>query len=509
MCNCSKISTCGGNWTFSTCVKYEGSLPETSQYYNECDVSVQDTIEELYTLVGNGGSSQGIEYFNGDGLALINRVFSAKFGVTPGTILEGSWRPTWDEVLNKPEIPEQVNLIAGDNITINGVYPNLTINAESVGQENLIERISLGNTQASIIDKTAFIPIATTVTPGLVKVGTGLNIATDGTLSSVVNTYTAGNGLTLTGNQFSLPITTSGTGTFVQSIVQTSNGLTVTLGTPSGTSPQAGTFLEIEQGTSANTRVWSPLILNQWFDNERIVIEVPGAPNVIKQGTVRFISGSNMTITQSGTDIFFNATGGGGTYTAGSGLTLTANQFSLPVSYVGSGNYVTNVTQNTNGLTVTLGTLPAGQVYTAGSGITLTSNQFSVPVTTSGSGNVVTDVVQTANGIDVQKSNFSPTLTVIDEGIVGGQTVNPTAMLTRLVVNSSTTFTVLDGNIEGQQIVIVPCTFTGDMTFNIKVIKACSVGIDTSDVINFTAGNTSERYSYWWSTNDGAWLALQ
>lgn len=505
MCNCSKTSTCG-EWTFSTCVKYEGVLPETSIHFDECDVSLQDTIEELYNLTDSNGG-QGIEYFNGLGLNLTDYIFSVNFGTTQNTVMEGSWRPTWEDVTDKPDIPETVNLSAGDNVTITGTYPNLTISTPASGQENLIERISLGNTQASIIDKTAFIPIATTVTPGLIKAGSGLNVSTDGTLSAVVNTYTAGNGLTLTSNQFSLPITTTGTGSFVQSIVQTSNGLTVTLGTPSGATVQAGTFLELQQGTSANTRVWSPLILNQWLDDERISIVVPGAANVLNKGAVRFIQGSNITITQSGQDIFFNATGGGGaTYTAGNGLTLTANQFSLPITYSGTGNYVSNVTQNANGLTVTLSTLPASQVYTAGNGISLSAGQFSIPVTTSGSGNVVTDVTQTSSGINVTKTTLSPTSTTQDYGVVNSVNVVPIAMKNRLVVDSTgSSFTVQDGNMEGQEIVIIPCSFAGDVSFDMKVKDACGATITTVN-LDFA---TEQRYMYWWSPTDGAWLALQ
>ena len=45
-------------------------------------------------------------------------------------------------------------------------------------------------------------------------------------------------------------------------------------------------------------------------------------------------------------------------YTAGNGLTLTGTVFSLPITVSGSGNYITDVTQNTNGITVTKATLP-------------------------------------------------------------------------------------------------------------------------------------------------------
>ncbi len=44
--------------------------------------------------------------------------------------------------------------------------------------------------------------------------------------------YTAGNGLKLSGNAFSLPVSTSGTGTFVTGITQLTDGIQVNLGTP-------------------------------------------------------------------------------------------------------------------------------------------------------------------------------------------------------------------------------------------------------------------------------------
>lgn len=77
-------------------------------------------------------------------------------------------------------------------------------------------------------------------------------------------TYSAGNGLTLTGTQFSLPITITGSGTYVQSVVQTENGITVTLGTPPNTTYSAGTQALLEAGTNTSNRVWSAKTLSDW-----------------------------------------------------------------------------------------------------------------------------------------------------------------------------------------------------------------------------------------------------
>lgn len=66
----------------------------------------------------------------------------------------------------------------------------------------------------------------------------GANIQLDASTSVISATdtrYTAGAGLTLSGTTFSLPVTTSGTGTFVKSVTQNTNGITATLATPPDT----------------------------------------------------------------------------------------------------------------------------------------------------------------------------------------------------------------------------------------------------------------------------------
>ena len=84
-------------------------------------------------------------------------------------------------------------------------------------------------TKANVVNYT--LPTATASVLGGIKVGSNLSIDGNGVLSATntVTTYTAGNGLTLSGTTFSLPITTKGSGNGVSSITQTSTGITQNL----------------------------------------------------------------------------------------------------------------------------------------------------------------------------------------------------------------------------------------------------------------------------------------
>lgn len=78
-------------------------------------------------------------------------------------------------------------------------------------------------------------------------------------------TYTAGTGLTLSGTTFGQTITTSGTGTYVSSITQTTNGLQINLGTPPNTTYTNMSSAEITAGTATTGRVVSSKTLNDWL----------------------------------------------------------------------------------------------------------------------------------------------------------------------------------------------------------------------------------------------------
>lgn len=196
MGDCSKIDTCGEfNIQNAMCVRYEGIIPTHSKYNGECYINVEEAIEELYSLTSNLPINN--EYYNGTGLNLLNNTFSVNFGLTENTVMRGSWRPDWTEVKNKPTISEPLNLEEGNNIVITGEYPNLTISASGAGEENILERVNIGNTPLNNINKAVTIPIATKTSIGLVRIGNGINISVDGVISSDSIVYTQGSGITI------------------------------------------------------------------------------------------------------------------------------------------------------------------------------------------------------------------------------------------------------------------------------------------------------------------------
>lgn len=123
--DCHKEVVCD-NPQFAECVIYEGFVSPNSPLEGKCALNVRMVLEDLYSVYG----SEGHQYFAGEGLELNGNTFSVLFGTIQGTVMEGNWRPTWNDVTGKPQIPEQVNIIGGDNVTVTGSYPNIVINAE-------------------------------------------------------------------------------------------------------------------------------------------------------------------------------------------------------------------------------------------------------------------------------------------------------------------------------------------------------------------------------------------
>lgn len=142
---------------FAECVIYEGFVSPNSPLEGECALNVKMVLEDLYSVYG----SEGYQYFAGEGLELKGNTFSVLFGTIQGTVMEGSWRPTWNDVIGKPQIPEQVNIIGGDNVTVTGNYPNIVINADTN-----TERVNIvGGTNVTVSGAYPNYTISATYTP--------------------------------------------------------------------------------------------------------------------------------------------------------------------------------------------------------------------------------------------------------------------------------------------------------------------------------------------------------
>ncbi|WP_213279980.1 hypothetical protein [Chryseobacterium indologenes] len=126
-------------------------------------------------------------------------------------------------------------------LTINGTAYDLSAN-RSFTTPDTITRLK-GGTSGTLVS-------------GDVTLAAGANMTVNQTgntitLVSTDTTYSAGNGLTLSGTSFSLPVTTSGTGNVVTGITQTTNGLTVNLGSMP-TSSDLANYIPVSQKGAAN-----------------------------------------------------------------------------------------------------------------------------------------------------------------------------------------------------------------------------------------------------------------
>lgn len=126
-------------------------------------------------------------------------------------------------------------------LTINGTAYDLSAN-RSFTTPDTITRLK-GGAAGSLVS-------------GDVTLAAGANMAINQagntiTLASTDTTYSAGNGLTLTGTSLSLPVATSGTGNVVTGITQTANGITVNLGSVP-TSSDLANYIPLSQKAAAN-----------------------------------------------------------------------------------------------------------------------------------------------------------------------------------------------------------------------------------------------------------------
>ena len=203
----------------------------------------QDITDTPYGSIETAGAV--IEtWYSGSAFHII--VYCANTGgSTPGRVFmyndQGpTYSPGWREIMTDNS-PMSGYVPTSRTITINGVAQNLSANRTWTVADT-ITRLR-GTTSGTYVsgDLTLLAGSNTSISQS------GNNITISSTNTNT--TYTAGTGLSLTGTTFGQTITTSGTGTYVQSITQTTNGFQVNLGTPPNTTYSAGSGLTLSGTT--------------------------------------------------------------------------------------------------------------------------------------------------------------------------------------------------------------------------------------------------------------------
>ena len=170
------------------------------------------------------------------------------------------------------------------------------------------------------------------------KYTAGTNIQISGTnVISATNTnttYSAGSGLTLSGTQFSLPVTVTGDGTFVKSVTQGADGVSVTLGTPPNTNTtySTGTLVQLKAGTDTTGRLQTAKLLNEWLTEKGYITSYVDT---------KYTAGTNIQISEanviSATDTKYSLPTASGTTLGGvkigSNISITSGVISVAAPY--------------------------------------------------------------------------------------------------------------------------------------------------------------------------------
>lgn len=276
---------------------------------------VKDLIVEVHSLGGAGtGSSSGgsaIEYDAGYGINIANQVISVDSSIIPDT----STLATKAEVAN----------VSG---TIVGMIPNtsnLATKAElNSASANIVGQIPDVSSFATTTELTNACNNVISMIPELPEsanliAGNNITITASGNdyvISSTASgggsgeTYTAGNGLNLAGNEFSIDT----------SVVATQSDL-------SDVEAEVATATGDLQSQINNL---PSQVQSDWTESD------DSDPSYIlnKPEEINLVGGDNITITVSGSSAIINGQAGGTTYTAGDYIDITNNVISVDTSDV-------------------------------------------------------------------------------------------------------------------------------------------------------------------------------
>ncbi|WP_139420996.1 hypothetical protein [Chryseobacterium mulctrae] len=178
------------------------------------------------------------------------------------------------------------------------------------------------------------------------------------TLTSTDTTYSAGNGLTLTGTTFTLPVTTSGTGNVVTGLVQTATGITVYMGTMPTTADLAN-YIPLSQKGAVNgvaTLDANGLIpstqLPSYVDDVIEAANLASFPNPGESGKIYVALDTNKTYRWSGSAYVYITSGAVDSVNGQTGVVV------LNKSHIGLGNADNTADAVKNVLSATKWTTP-------------------------------------------------------------------------------------------------------------------------------------------------------
>lgn len=289
-----------------------------------------------------------------------------------------------------------------------------------------------------------YVPTSRTLTIN----GTTFDLSADRTWNIPVgSTYTAGAGLTLTGTQFSLPVTQTGVGNAVTSVTQTATGITVNKGDNFATTIDLGNYISKSplqfravsdannatgidffylNGTNKPVGSTDGALLNMTYDNSLWNFQLYGDWRTgdlhVRTKTngnwipwQRFYHSGNLDVSMF-VPVSRTITIDGVTKNLDANQSWTTNNTVTRLR--GGGSFVsgditinggTNVTVSQSGQTITVAATDTNTTYSAGAGLTLTGTTFSIPVTVSGTGNGVASVENGIGGLFVTKADFATT----------------------------------------------------------------------------------------------------
>lgn len=333
------------------------------------------------------------------------------------------------------------------------------------------------NSFAQVSQLNNYVPTSRTLTIN----GTTFDLSANRTWNIPVgSTYTAGAGLTLTGTQFSLPVTQTGVGNAVTSVTQTANGITVNKGDTFATTTDLGNYISKSplqfravadannatgidffylNGTNKPVGSTDGALLNMTYDNSLWNVQLYGDWRTgdlhIRTKTngnwipwQRFYHSGNLDVSMF-VPVSRTITIDGVTKNLDANQSWTTNNTVTRLR--GGGSFVSgditlsagaNVTVSQSGQNITIASTDTNTTYSAGAGLTLTGTTFSIPVSVSGTGNGVASVANGIGGLFVTKADFATTSQLGNFVTVAGASQNITSAKTfdaNVIVTQGTT----------------------------------------------------------------------